>query len=187
MEDVDDPGFQHFALRFAKILVNRYKDHPALFGFGLCNELGAGIMSYSDYAKKRFQNWLKKKYGTIEALNHAWATQRWCRRLADFSEVVLMENAVSTGAPEAWLDMRRFYSDGIANYLVCLKQVVEENAPGKRVSGNLYCNQAKLGFDYLKYVDQLGDTYPAQGYYAMYDMEADIRHQFVMESRQLLP
>lgn len=186
MEDVDDPGFQHYALRFAKILVNRYKDHPALFGFGLCNELGAGIMSYSDYAKKRFQNWLKKKYGTIEALNHAWATQRWCRRLADFSEVVLMENAVSTGAPEAWLDMRRFYSDGIANYLVRLRQVVEENAPGKQVSGNLYCNQAKLGFDYLKYVDQLGDTYPAQGYYAMYDVEADIRHQFVMESREMI-
>ena len=48
MEDVDDPDYQYYALRFAKILIRRYKDHPALMAFGLCNEQGAGYISYSD-------------------------------------------------------------------------------------------------------------------------------------------
>ena len=36
MEDVSDPDYQHYALRFARIMVERYKNHPALFAFGLC-------------------------------------------------------------------------------------------------------------------------------------------------------
>ena len=66
MEDVSDPGYQHYALRFAKTLVNRYKDHPALFAFGLCNELGWCHRSHSAESRARFIDWLRKKYGTIE-------------------------------------------------------------------------------------------------------------------------
>ena len=81
MDDVSDPEYQKYALRFAEKIVSRYKNHPALFAFGLCNELGAGYPSYSEASKKRFQKWLEKKYKTIKALNHAWATQRWSRKL----------------------------------------------------------------------------------------------------------
>ena len=54
MEDVGDPDYQRYALRFARKLIQRYKDHPALLAFGLCNEQGAGFMSFSEGAKKRF-------------------------------------------------------------------------------------------------------------------------------------
>lgn len=50
MEDVSDEAFQYYALRFAKVLVNRYKNHPALLAFGLCNELGDGYISHSEMA-----------------------------------------------------------------------------------------------------------------------------------------
>ena len=65
MDDVSDPEYQKYALRFAEKIVSRYKNHPALFAFGLCNELGAGYPSYSEASKKRFQKWLEKKYKTI--------------------------------------------------------------------------------------------------------------------------
>ncbi|WP_320912212.1 beta-galactosidase, partial [Eisenbergiella porci] len=111
MEDVEDPAYQYYALRFAEVLTKRYKDHPALFAFGLCNEIGDGYRSLSEYTRKRFTNWLKHKYGTVDALNTAWAARRWSRKLTSFDDVVLPENDWVKGSPEAWLDMRRFYSD----------------------------------------------------------------------------
>lgn len=72
MEDVSDEAFQYYALRFAKVLVNRYKNHPALLAFGLCNELGDGYISHSEMARQKFIQWLKKKYTTIDNLNQAW-------------------------------------------------------------------------------------------------------------------
>lgn len=169
MEDVDDPAYQFYALRFARILVNRYKDHPALFAFGLCNELGAGYMSFSEHARLRFQNWLKKKYKTIDALNKAWATARWSRKLTSFDDVVLSENEVATGSPEARLDMRRFFSDGIGNFIVKLKEVVSENAPGIPHSSNHYSGSNNLGFDYLKFHRHFVD-YPGVGFYPTYEL-----------------
>lgn len=150
MEDVDDPQYQYYALRFAKVLVNRYKDHPALFAFGLCNELGDGYISHSEYARERFIKWLQRKYETIEVLNKAWATQRWSRRLNSFNDVVIPENEIALGSPESWLDMRRFFSDGIGDFFVKIKKVVEENAPGALHSSNHYAERSWLGFDYLR-------------------------------------
>ena len=46
-------------------------------------------MSYSEADRQRFIAWLKNKYGTVESLNRAWATQRWSRRLNRFDDVDL--------------------------------------------------------------------------------------------------
>ncbi len=164
MEDVADPDYQRFALRFARVLTTRYKDHPALLAFGLCNELGAGYPSYSEASLRRFRDWLKAKYGTVDALNRAWAAQRWSRRLQSFEDVVFPENEVERGAPEAWLDMRRFFSDGIAAFIIRLKETVEECAPGVPHSSNHYSGKNDLGFDLLRYSDRFVD-YPGIGHY----------------------
>lgn len=147
MDDVSDPEYQKYALRFAEKIVSRYKNHPALFAFGLCNELGAGYPSYSEASKKRFQKWLEKKYKTIKALNHAWATQRWSRKLSSFEDVAMQVNEYEIGAPEAWLDMRRFFSDGIADFITELAETVEQNAPGKAHTSNHFAEYETLGFD----------------------------------------
>lgn len=68
----------------------------------------------------------------------------------------LPENALTVGPPEAWLDMRRFYSDGIAHYLIRLSRLIQETAPDAFCSGNLYSGKADLGFDLLQYADRLG-------------------------------
>ena len=164
MEDVADPAYQHYALRFAEVLVKRYHDHPALFAFGLCNELGSGQKSYSEQSRQRFIQWLKHKYGTVEQLNRAWATQRWSRRLTGFEDVVFPENGIATGAPEACLDMRRFFSDGIGEFIIRLKETVEKYAPGIPHSSNHYAELDALGFDYLKIYNEFV-SYPGMGFY----------------------
>lgn len=184
MEDVSDPDYQAYAFRFARKLIARYKDHPALFCFGLCNEQGAGFMSFSEGAQARFKVWLKNKYGTIEALNKAWATQRWCRRLRSFEDVVLPETSVARGAPETWLDMRRFYSDGIGDFVTKLARLIESCAPGIPHCANHYSGHTALGFDLLKYNDSFVD-YPGVGHYPDYVMNDQVHYTFTTIQERL--
>lgn len=169
MEDVADPAYQYYALRFAEILVKRYRNHPALFAFGLCNELGSGQRSYSEQSRQRFIQWLKHKYGTVEKLNRAWATQRWSRRLTSFDDVVFPENGIAIGAPEACLDMRRFFSNEIGSFIIKLKETVEHCAPEVPHSSNHYAELEALGFDYLNTYDEFVD-YPGMGFYPGYQI-----------------
>ncbi len=112
MDDVGDPHYQHYALRFADALVRRYGKHPDLLAFGLDNESGDGPISYSPTVRDRFIAWLKAKYGNVENLNKAWAGQRWSRRIGNFDEIGLpVSGGGVMGSPERVLDFRRFISD----------------------------------------------------------------------------
>lgn len=179
MEDVDDPDYQYYALRFARVIVNRYKNHPALMGFGLCNEQGDGPVSYSPAALARFRRWLQQKYKTVGALNKAWNTQRWSRRLTSFADVELPENEIAKGSPEAYLDMRRFYGDGVLNFMKKLKETVEKEAPGICHSSNHVAESDYLGFDYLKGCREFVD-YPGFGFYPNLDPEDENTIMYVL-------
>lgn len=167
MEDVSDPEYQYYALRFAETLVKRYRNHPALFAFGLCNEIGDGYLSYSESARKRFIHWLQNKYVSVDALNQAWACRRWSRKLNSFNDVFFPENEIGRGAPEVWLDMKRFWSDETGEFIVRLGKMVTEFAPGKLHSSNHYAEKNTFGFDYLKFCDDFVD-YPGMGIYVPY-------------------
>jgi beta-galactosidase len=164
MEDVGNPLFQEYAYRFAKALVQRYAAHPALLAFGMCNELGAGFVSYSEEVRQRFTKWLKNKYGSIEALNRAWSTQRWSRRLGGFEDVELPASSIAGAPPERYLDMCRFYSDEIIEYMAGLKRIINQYAPGKRESTNHWAEHKGIGFDYLK-AYKAGIDIPGTGFY----------------------
>jgi beta-galactosidase len=81
MDNISDPDYVREVGIFADALTKRYAHHPAVIAVGYNNEIGNGFMSYSEADRQRFITWLKRKYGTIEELNKAWATQRWSRRL----------------------------------------------------------------------------------------------------------
>lgn len=178
MEDVSDPDYQNYALRFASVLTERYKNHPALMAFGLCNEQGAGFTSYSEGARERFIHWLKEKYNNdIAKLNEAWATQRWSRRLHSFEEVFLPQNEYEKGSPESYLDMKRFYGDGVLDFMLALKRLINKTAPGVLTSSNHSAEYSGLGFDYLKGCRELVD-YPGIGFYPGLQID---RKQSLME------
>jgi beta-galactosidase len=164
MEDIGHPAFQQYAYAFARTLVARYRNHPALHAFGLCNELGSGAPSYSEAARNRFEYWLRKKYDTVERLNEAWTAQRWSRKLNSFSDVVLPISGHVKGAPERLLDMARFYSDETLAYMQGLSDIVRELAPHARETTNHWSENPGYGFDYLKQYRQMIDM-PGIGFY----------------------
>ena len=164
MEDVGDPHFQEYAYRLAAKMAQRYASHPALMAFGMCNELGSGFISYSPTARERFVAWLKRRYCTLETLNHAWASHRWSRKLQSFEQVDFPIGGEVVGAPERYLDMRRFFSQELVEYMAGLKDTVNRFAPGIPVSSNHWAENPAVGFDYNHSWRRLTD-FSGQGFY----------------------
>jgi beta-galactosidase len=148
MEDVGDPMYQKYAVRYADSLTKHYAKHPALIAFGIDNESGDGRTSYSETARKRFIAWLKKKYSAVDNLNKAWATQRWSRRINQFEEVGFPVATHTTDVPERMLDFRRFVSDEINQFLFKIIDKVNTNAPRALVNTNAWYYSSMKYFDY---------------------------------------
>ena len=145
MEDVGDPMYQEYALRYTDTLTRRYAAHPALLAFGIDNEPGAGKISWSEDVRRRFIGWLQEKYGTTDRLNEAWAAQRWSRRISDFDEIGLPIG----GPPERTLDFRRFLSDEINGFYFKMLEIVHRNAPLAQTTTNAwYYNADGKYYDY---------------------------------------
>lgn len=165
MEDVGDPMYQKYALRFTDTLSKKYAKHPALLAFGIDNESGDGRISYSETARKRFIAWLKKKYSSLDNLNKAWATQRWSRRINQFEEVGFPVSGSITGAPERMLDFRRFVSDEINELLFKVLDKVNTNAPGILTNTNAWYYSHLKYFDYSQIAYSGKMTREGAGFY----------------------
>jgi beta-galactosidase len=148
MEDVGDPYYQKYALRFTDVISKRYAKHPALLAYGIDNESGDGPISYSETARLRFVEWLKKKYTNIENLNKAWATHRWSRIINKFEEVGFPTEGTKNGNPEKILDFRCFVSDEVNNILFKVLDVVNKNAPNTLTNTNAWYYSWMKYFDY---------------------------------------
>jgi beta-galactosidase len=148
MDDVGDPNYQKYAVRFTDVISKRYAKHPALLAFGIDNESGDGPISYSETVRQRFAVWLKNRYGTLDKLNDAWATHRWSRRLNSFDEVGLPAAGSKNGAPEKILDFRRFISDEVNEILFKVLDVVNTNAPNALTNTNAWYYSWMKYFDY---------------------------------------
>jgi beta-galactosidase len=148
MEDIGDPMYQKYALRYTDAITKQYANHLALLAFGIDNESGDGRISYSETARQRFIAWLKNKYSSIDNLNKAWATQRWSRWLNQWDEIGFPPGINSNDMPEKMLDFRRFVSDEINQLLFKVLDVVNTNAPNALTNTNAWYFSSLKYFDY---------------------------------------
>ena len=163
MDDIGDPDYQRLAARLAETMTKRYAKHPALFAIGFDNEIGNGVMSYSQADRDRFVGWLQKKYASIDALNKAWASQRWSRHVNSWEEIDL-PNGDGPGPFERQLDLRRYWSDVTIGALRSLETIRKQNTPDKPAISNLWDSAGRKGFDYLSTYREYV-SYGAMGFY----------------------
>lgn len=163
MDNIADPNYRRLLSRLAETLMRRYASHPALFAVGYNNEIGNGFLSYSTADRDRFVAWLQKKYVSINALNRAWATQRWSRHVNSWDEVDLPYGD-GPGPFERQLDLRRYWSDVTVDVLRELDAIRARYIPDKPAISNLWDWSDRKGFDYLStYRDYA--SHGAMGFY----------------------
>lgn len=164
MDDIADPDYRRLLARMADTLTRRYADHPAVIALGYNNEIGNGFMSYSEADRLRFIDWLRQRYGDLDTLNRAWATQRWSRRIGSWDEVQLPYGD-GPGPFERYLDLRRYWSEETIDVLSELDAVRQRNMPTTPALSNLWPGSGRRGFDYLSSHRRYAD-HGAFGYYA---------------------
>ncbi len=163
MDDISDPNYARELKILAEAMTAHFAHDPTIIAIGYNNEIGNGYMSYSVADKERFIAWLKKKYGTIDELNKAWATQRWSRRLNSFEDVDL-PLADGPGPSERYLDLHRFWSDVTVDRLRELDTIRRRNMPDTPSISNLWDTAPRRGFDYLRTYKSYV-SYGAEGFY----------------------
>lgn len=163
MDDISDPDYARELGVLADAMLKHFAHNPAILAIGYNNEIGNGYMSYSSADRERFIAWLRKKYGTIEDLNKAWATQRWSRRLSSFDDVD-MPHADGPGPSERYLDLHRFWSDVTIARLQELDEIRRRHMPDTPTISNLWDFAPRRGFNYLSTYKSYV-SYGAEGFY----------------------
>jgi beta-galactosidase len=75
---LDNPDVHAAAETFLIALIERYRHHPALFGYDLWNEntsFGGSpskMYCYCEASKQRLREWLRTRYGTLEKAGKTW-------------------------------------------------------------------------------------------------------------------
>ena len=162
-DNISDPDYRRLAKRLAEQMLKRYAHHPAVIAIGYDNEIGNGQMSYSEADRQRFVTWLQARYKTVDALNKAWATQRWSRRIGSWDEVDLPYGS-GPGPNERYLDLKRYWSDDTIGALTDLDAVRRQFAPHLPTLSNFWPSAPTKGFDYMRSWEKVS-TFGAQGFY----------------------
>ncbi|WP_375386109.1 beta-galactosidase [uncultured Microbacterium sp.] len=111
------PVFRQYALTLVEAVAERYGHHPAVVLWHVSNELGChNAHCYCDVSTEAFRVWLRRRYGTIAALNDAWGTRFWSQRYTDWNEIGTPRLTLSTPNPGQVLDFSRFSSDELLDY-----------------------------------------------------------------------
>jgi beta-galactosidase len=143
------PIFREYALRLARVLAERYGDHPAVVAWHISNELGChNLYDYSDDASRAFRVWLEARYGSIDALNDAWGTAFWSQHYEVWEEILPPRTAPAIRNPGQQLDFERFSSDAVRDHLRAEAAVLAEVTPGIPRTTNFMVSQNVRDIDY---------------------------------------
>ena len=134
-----NPRYRAFVDRLVTRLAQRYGRDPRVWGWQVDNEPGT-FPDFSPSARRAFQQWLRARYGTIEAMNRAWAGAFWSTRYGSFAEVRLPNATLAAEdrlSPHAQLDLARFNADVTARFLDGQAAILRRHArPGQWVTTN---------------------------------------------------
>lgn len=105
--------YRELGRRIATEMATRYGHNSNVIGWQIDNEIAS--MSFDKEAQQAFHEWLKARYGTIDALNRRWTTAYWSQTYRSFDEIDMHANGPWN--PALLLDTRRFGSDMWASYI----------------------------------------------------------------------
>jgi len=133
------PSYREHVRRIVSAMADRYGDHPAVAGWQVDNEIGESDTArcYCAICGHRFADWLRERYGSLEALNAAWGAVFWSGELTDWGQAGPPILSTNLPNPSAVLDYRRFQSAAYADYERLQVGLLRERIPpGRWVTHN---------------------------------------------------
>ena len=160
-----NPVYRAHIKRFVTAFAKCFANNPGVIGWQIDNELGNshGDLCMCTSCQQLYQKWLKRKYGTIEALNDAWGTTFWSQGYNDFIQIgTPMITAVGEN-PSAMLDWKCYCSDLIVNFADWQAEIIRNICPNHFITHNFMCFDNKVDYyDLAGLLDFVSnDIYPA--------------------------
>jgi beta-galactosidase len=126
------------------LLAERYKDHPALAVWHLSNEYSGEC--HCELCQEAFRGWLKARYESLDALNHAWWTGFWSHTYTDWSQIVSPSPLGDSSVHGLTLAWKRFVTEQTLDFMKA------EMEPLRRVTPDIPCTTNMMGmYDGLNY------------------------------------
>ena len=162
----NSPTFRKYSVKLAEKLAEHYKDKSNIVAWHVSNEYGGAC--YCENCEKAFRVWLKRKYKTLDNLNHAWNTNFWGHTFYSWDDIVA-PNLLSEHFEEnrsmfqgITLDYRRFNSDSMLENFRDEYQAIKKYIPDARITTNFMGLYKTL--DYKKWAGSMDmiswDNYP---------------------------
>ncbi|MEU6800180.1 beta-galactosidase [Streptomyces neyagawaensis] len=126
--------YRRYAAAITEDLAARYGSHPALTLWHINNEYCT--YDWGDEAATTFRDWLRRKYGTLDALNEAWGTAFWSQGYDGWHEILPPRRAHYMRNPTQVLDFKRFTSDMLLECYVMERDIVRRHTPHIPVTTN---------------------------------------------------
>lgn len=132
------PIYLELCTRITREMAQHYKDHPAIIGWQIDNELNCETnVFYAEADHLEFRRWLQQKYGTLDSLNQAWGTVFWNQTYDQWDQVHLIRPTVSDSPnPHQALDEKRFISDNTISFAKLQGDILRAEAPNQWVTTN---------------------------------------------------
>lgn len=142
-------------------LAEHYTNHPAVILWHISNEFGGEC--HCELCQAAFREWVQKKYGTLDKLNHAWWANFWSHTYTDWSQVHSPSPVGETSVHGLDLDWRRFVTHQTIDFMKTEIAAVKAVNPDIPVTTNMM-TMYTYELNYFAFRDALDviswDNYP---------------------------
>lgn len=142
-------------------LAEHYANHPAMILWHISNEFGGEC--HCELCQAAFREWVQKKYGTLDKLNHAWWANFWSHTYTDWSQVHSPSPVGETSVHGLDLDWRRFVTHQTIDFMKTEIAAVKAVNPDIPVTTNMM-TMYTYELNYFAFRDALDviswDNYP---------------------------
>jgi len=108
---VNSPQFHAATRRIVGTMAEHFGANPHVIGWQLDNEYNR--VCYCDRCQSLFQQYLAKKFGSLDALNHHWATRYWSQTYSEWEQIPI---PIGPHNPGLMLEFKHFVTESYRNF-----------------------------------------------------------------------
>jgi len=149
--------YRSYVKKIVTELAKRYGNNDVIIGWQIDNEPSHyGTVDYSENAQRKFKEWLKNKYTTIDKLNDTWGAAFWSETYNDFDQIRIpnpKELPVKAN-PHSILDFQRFCSEEVASFVNEQADILRQYIPsGQWITTNTMPNHNPVDPNKMDHLD----------------------------------
>ncbi|RLM14804.1 beta-galactosidase [Gibbsiella quercinecans] len=157
---MSSPVYRDKTLKINSLLAERYAHHPAVLGWHVSNEYGGEC--HCERCQAQFRGWLKARYQTLDALNHAWWSTFWSHTYSDWLQIESPAPQGEISIHGLNLDWRRFNTALVTDF--CRHEIAPLKAANADLPVTTNFMEYFYDYDYWKLAEPLDfiswDSYP---------------------------